>query len=357
MQTFNEATVLALMVSARKEGRFAHPVIVQKGTNVMIDGFHRTEAVSRLAAEGLDIYLGLDEYETDDPAGLAQDINKTRRSWTTEEERRTQVQFLATQTDAEGRSFTNQQIADAVGDICEATVRSDKSKAATSQNYEVAVPPATRSKGKDGRSYSPPATEAEKAKAWAMKDSGMSNAAIAKDLDRPARTISGWFSKGRPEAVAIGQPVMPEPVPDPAPAPASAPEPAPSVPSAGSSEPFQWADHPRLKGWNGSLNERGQKIYNREVRSSRSRVRMAEQLAEFKVEIEKSMKAASNNHRNGGGWALLEADVAMVEATLQREERPGIKETLEAVMHEAERIQKYASETLRVLQLTKTLQP
>ena len=162
--------------------------------------------------------------------------------------------------------------------------------------------------------------------------------------------------------VTVEDPPTPAPAPAPTPsapqpAPASAPEPAPSVPSAGSSEPFQWADHPRLKGWNGSLNERGQKIYNREVRSSRSRVRMAEQLAEFKVEIEKSMKAASNNHRNGGGWGLLEADVAMVEATLQREERPGIKETLEAVMHEAERIQKYASETLRVLQLTATLQP
>ena len=162
--------------------------------------------------------------------------------------------------------------------------------------------------------------------------------------------------------VTVEDPPTPAPAPTPTPsapqpAPASTPEPAPSVPSAGSSEPFQWADHPRLKGWNGSLNERGQKIYNREVRSSRSRVRMAEQLAEFKVEIEKSMKAASNNHSNGGGWALLEADVAMVEATLQREKRPGIKETLEAVMHEAERIQKYASETLRVLQLTETLKP
>ena len=55
------------------------------------------------------------------------------------------------------------RIADAVGDISEKTVRRDKSKAATSQNYEVAAPPttnqvvavttepATRSKGKDGR--------------------------------------------------------------------------------------------------------------------------------------------------------------------------------------------------------------
>jgi ParB-like chromosome segregation protein Spo0J len=132
MQEFNETTVLVLMESGRKHGRFAHNAIVQKGTGVMIDGFHRTEAVKRLKAKGVDVYLGVEEYETDDPAALAIEINKTRRSWTTKEERRTQVQFLATQTDAEGHSFTNQQIADAVGDICEATVRSDKAKAATS---------------------------------------------------------------------------------------------------------------------------------------------------------------------------------------------------------------------------------
>jgi hypothetical protein len=225
MQTFNEATVLALMVSARKEGRFAHPAIVQKGTNVMIDGFHRTEAVSRLAAEGLEIYLGLDEYETDDPAGLAQDINKTRRSWTTEEERRTQVQFLATQTDADGERFTNQQIADAVGTSA-TTVRRDKAHAPGSPDGEAGgqppggekappvAQPATRSKGKDGKSYRTRATDAEKAKAWAMKDSGMSNAAIAKDLGRPASTVDSWFKKERPEAVAIGQPVMPAPEPE-----------------------------------------------------------------------------------------------------------------------------------------------
>ena len=53
--------------------------------------------------------------------------------------------------------------------------------------------------------------------------------------------------------VTVEDPPTPAPAPAPAPsapqpAPASAPEPAPSVPSAGSSEPFQWADHPRLRG-------------------------------------------------------------------------------------------------------------
>ena len=78
---------------------------------------------------------------------------------------------------------------------------------------------------------------------------------------------------------------------------------------------------------------------------------MAEQLAGFKDEIEKTMRAASNNHRVKAG-KLLETDVKMVEATLQQEGRPGIQETLGAVIHEAERIQKFASETLRLLQYT-----
>lgn len=132
------------------------------------------------------------------------------------------------------------------------------------------------------------------------------------------------------------------------------PKPRPSVPSAGSSAPApvkQWADDPRLDGWNGCLNELSQKIYAREKKSSRRRQGMAVQLAEMKDELEKTMRAASNSHREKAG-ALLEADVKMVEATLQKEGRPGIKETLEAVQYEAGRIHKYASETLRVLQLS-----
>jgi len=39
-------------------------------------------------------------------------------------------------------------------------------------------------KGKDGKTYKPPATPAEINQAWAMKDSGMSTPAIAKDLGR-----------------------------------------------------------------------------------------------------------------------------------------------------------------------------
>ena len=170
--------------------------------------------------------------------------------------------------------------------------------------------------------------------------------------ENPERNVEN----SEPEVEQV-QVVVEEPKPTPeststpsTPKPTPTPEPTPSVPSAGSSAPMQWADDPCLDGWNGKLNDLGQKIYRREKASSRSRAQMAEQLAVFKLEIEKSMRAASNNHRIKAG-KLLEADVKMVEATLQREGRPGIKETLEAVLHEAERIQKFASETLRILQL------
>ena len=195
------------------------------------------------------------------------------------------------------------------------------------------------------------ADKAERDQWFADHQAGLSARKIAEKYERSRLSITKEIMR-REEAKAQPEPTpKPEPTPTPsAPAPTPTPAPKPSVPSAGSSASVQWADDPRLEGWNGNLNDLGQKIYKREVASSRSRVRMAEKLAEFKLEIEKTMRAASKNHRIKAG-ALLEADVKMVEATLQREDRPGIKETLEAVMHEAERIQKYASETLRVLQL------
>tara|TARA_B100001094_G_C18086017_1_gene747780 strand:- start:74 stop:862 length:789 start_codon:yes stop_codon:yes gene_type:complete len=165
--------------------------------------------------------------------------------------------------------------------------------------------------------------------------------------ENPERNVEN----SEPEVEQV-QVVVEEPTPTPnAPKPTPTPEPAPSAPRSKSSESIQWKDDPCLSGWNGSLNDLSQQIYKREVASSRSRVRMAEQLAGFKDEIEKTMRAASNNHRVKAG-KLLETDVKMVEATLQQEGRPGIQETLKAVIHEAERIQKFASETLRLLQYT-----
>lgn len=127
---------------------------------------------------------------------------------------------------------------------------------------------------------------------------------------------------------------------------------APSITSAGSSVPKSKADDPVLEGWNGSFNELAEKIYKREKPSSKKRVVIAEQMAEFKTQLERTMKAASNNHREKAG-RLLEVDVKIVEAVLEKEGRPGIEETLKQVMYEAERIRIYASESLRILQLDK----
>ena len=195
------------------------------------------------------------------------------------------------------------------------------------------------------------ADKAERDQWFANHQAGLSARKIAEKFGRSRLSITKEI-KRREETEAQPEPT-PTPTPTPAPSdpqPTPTPAPTPSVPSAGSSEPVQWEDDPCLDGWNGNLNELSQQIYRREVASSRSRVRMANELSRFKLELEKTMRAASNNHRTKAG-KLLEADVKMVEATLQREGRPGIKETLERVLHEAERIQKFASETLRVLQL------
>ena len=171
--------------------------------------------------------------------------------------------------------------------------------------------------------------------------------------ENPERNVENLESEVEKVQVVVEEPT-PTPEPKPSPStlkPTPTPEPAPSGPPSKSSRSMQWKDDPCLSGWNGSLNDLSQQIYKREVASSRSRVRMAEQLAEYKNEIEKTMRAASNNHRLKAG-KLLETDVKMVEATLQQEGRPGIQETLKAVIHEAERIQKFASETLRLLQYT-----
>ena len=142
------------------------------------------------------------------------------------------------------------------------------------------------------------------------------------------------------------------PAPTPTPTPKPAPTPTPSVPSAGSSttRPECWADHPLIEGWTGKLSEVGTAIYKRESVSSRKRVKIANQLAEFKADLERTMRAASNDHKKGGG-KILEADVIMVEATLQKEKHPGITETLESVMNEAERIHRFASRALEIFQM------
>lgn len=72
-------------------------------------------------------------------------------------------------------------------------------------------------KGKDGKTYKPPATPAEIIKAWEMKDSGMSTPAIALDLGRGEQTVRNWFNKERPQSPAVSPPSDPTPLVDPDP--------------------------------------------------------------------------------------------------------------------------------------------
>lgn len=92
------------------------------------------------------------------------------------------------------------------------TLVNRRRKTATVPNGTVAAPAAEATKGRDGKSRKPPATPEEIARAWEMKESGMSTPAIAKDLGRPERTVRGWWPKGRPEAEQAAQPPAPAPV-------------------------------------------------------------------------------------------------------------------------------------------------
>lgn len=185
------------------------------------------------------------------------------------------------------------------------------------------------------------ANKAERDQWWADHQAGLSARKISDKYGRSRLTITKEI-KRREEAASQSEPT---------PTTAS----TPSVPSAGSSaaEPgttTQWDKDPCLEGWNGALNDLAQKIYKREKSAGKKRIDMATQLAEVKCALEKTMKAASADHRVKAG-KLLETDVKIVEAKLQKENQPGITDTLKALIHEAERIQKFASETLRLLQL------
>ena len=330
---YDEATLDLLRLTIPTYGILV-PIIQQSGTNEIIDGRHRLKVREELEAKGTRIMLPVHHVDTNNPEEIDQIVNSVRRPWQDAEQRKELVSKLRE------KGHSHQRIADSLG-ASRTTVRRDlELEALGGPNGQPSATKPKSSKGKDGKKYVPPATPEQITKAWEMKGAGMSTQAIAQDLGFGASTVRKWFAKERPEAVQQGQPT-----------PTPTPELRPSVPNAGSSATVQWADDPLLKGWNGTLHGLAEQIYKREVANSRSRVRMAQQLAEFKLEIEKSMRAASNNHTKKAG-ALLEADVKMVEATLQREDRPGIKETMEAVMHEAERIQKFASETLRLLQYT-----
>ena len=81
-----------------------------------------------------------------------------------------------------------------------------KADAPTGEKAPVGADKSTASTGKDGKTRKQPATPEEIAKAWAMRDSGMSTAAIAQDLNRGKSTVRDWFTKERPQTAQQSQP-------------------------------------------------------------------------------------------------------------------------------------------------------
>lgn len=55
-------------------------------------------------------------------------------------------------------------------------------------------------KGKDGKLRKPPAKPEEIARAWTIKDSGVSTSEIAKNFGRGEQTVRDWFAKGREQS-------------------------------------------------------------------------------------------------------------------------------------------------------------
>ena len=315
----------------------------------MIDGRHRLKIRDEMAEQGIKIMLPVHHVDTENPAEIDRIVNNVRRPWQDTEQRRKLVAQLR------DKGHSHQRIADAVG-THKKTVQNDlKTETATggkAPGGEKAPPgakPATRSKGKDDKNYSPPATEAEKAKAWEMKDSGMSTTAIAQDLGRGQSTVRDWFTKERPEAVAAAQPVMPAPVPDPVPA----PEPK-TVPTD---------DFPAV------LPALSVQIIKAETKAASKRTASFGALVELNAHMEKLWKAAQKNFTDHGRsvlrnhMGLADADMVRNGVIATQCEALGLPadatylEMLREVDATAKKLSQSARTAIYLLGYTETLEP
>jgi ParB-like chromosome segregation protein Spo0J len=191
--TYDEATLDLLRLTIPTYGIIV-PIIQRSGTNEIIDGRHRLKIRDELAEQGIKIMLPVHHVDTDNPAEIDAIVNSIRRPWQDTEQRRELVRQLRE------KGHSHQRIADAVG-AGETTVRRDlRLIPAGPPNGGPADCPPAPSKGKDGKTYRPQATQDEIAKAWSMKESSMSLAAIARDTGRNESTIREWFKKERPIA-------------------------------------------------------------------------------------------------------------------------------------------------------------
>jgi transposase len=170
------------------------PILQRAGTNEIIDGRHRLKVREELEQQGIRIMLPVHHITTEDPEEIDRIVNSVRRPWQDTEQRRELVAKLRE------KNHSQRAIAKVLR-VHHTTVLNDIKAQPPGGGFSPpgdSVP--TTSKGKDGKTYKPPATPAEVSKAWEMKDSGMSAPAIAKDLGRGDETVRNWFKKPRPEA-------------------------------------------------------------------------------------------------------------------------------------------------------------
>ena len=142
------------------------------------------------------------------------------------------------------------------------------------------------------------------------------------------------------------QVVVEEPTPEPTPTPSALPASTPEPESSEALSVYEKA----LKTWNGELGEHHEKIIRREKPRNRKIQKALPGLVEIKNQLKQTMEASSKDMQKHGA-GQLGMFVAVVEKQLALDGEPGIKESLTRVIQEAERIQKFASESLRLLQL------
>lgn len=188
---YDEATLDLLRLTIPTYGIIV-PIILRSGTNEVIDGRHRMKIRDELLSEGMKITLPVHHVDTDNPAEIDQIVNSVRRPWQDAAQRQELVRKLRE------RGHSNQRIANAVG-TSKFTVARDLAESPTIANAIVGASEPRVITGKDGKDRKPPAAPKEIARAWSMKDSGMSTPAIAKDLGRGEQTVRNWLKKDRPE--------------------------------------------------------------------------------------------------------------------------------------------------------------
>lgn len=177
------------------------------------------------------------------------------------------------------------------------TLVNRRKKTATVPSGTVAVSVPKPTKGKDGKERKPPATSEEIARAWSMKDSGMSTPAIAKDLGRGERTVRDWFAKARPEVVQASQPPAPAPVSqvrDIQPDALATAKPAPPSPFPA----------PALRDPSLPLPALSVELIKREKKAAVKRATGLATLSELNADMERHWKAAQRNWEKDGRSVL-----------------------------------------------------